>query len=106
LLALLVAAPVQAPLLMTVTDNESYSTRRLHAALCAATDRRPWLPSPPELVWRSFCKLWDMLRKEQAGGAWARMTADECYLSSGLDGLGFQPSLNFEASLGVVVDAA
>jgi hypothetical protein len=47
-----------------------------------------------------------MLRKEQAGGTWARMTADECYLSSGLEGLGFQPSLNFEAALGVGVDAA
>lgn len=106
LLALLVAAPVQASSLITVTDNESYSTRRLHAALCAATDRRPWLPSPPGVVWQSFCNLWDILRLEKAGGTWARMTADECYLSSGLDGLGFQPGLNFEASLGVVVDAA
>ncbi|WOJ94863.1 NAD-dependent epimerase/dehydratase family protein [Congregibacter variabilis] len=106
LLTMLVAQPVHAPSVITVTDNESYSTVRLHAAFCKAMGRRPWLPSPPVVVWRSFCSLWDMMRNDELGATWARMAADERYLSSGLDSIGFRPSLNFEATLSVVGDAA
>ncbi|EED33755.1 UDP-glucose 4-epimerase [gamma proteobacterium NOR5-3] len=104
-LALLVDASLSVPVpaLMTVTDEQIYSTRRLHAAICAAMEREPWLPSPPAFVWRSLCRLWDALRGEKSGCTWERMTADECYRSSGLESLDFQPSLSFEASLGVPV---
>jgi UDP-glucose 4-epimerase len=106
LLAQLVTVPIESPCLITATDGESYSTRRIHAAMCLALDRRPWLPSPPDFVWRSVCRLWDTVRGQESGGTWARMTADELYRNSGPESLGFRPSLNFEASLSVVVDAS
>jgi hypothetical protein len=101
LAANLMPLPLPSPSLMIVTDDNSYSTRRLHAAFCSATGHKPWVPSPPVPVWRSLCRLLDGLRGEAPGQNWARITAEECYRSSGLVSVGFEPALNFEQSLGL-----
>ncbi|MFK8043823.1 NAD-dependent epimerase/dehydratase family protein [Congregibacter sp.] len=107
LLTLLVEFPLDdKQTFVTVTDGESYSTRRLHAALCTAVQRQPWLPSPPAFVWQVLGRILDTVRGEAPGRTWDRMTGDECYASKGLDVLGFSPSLSFESSLGVVADAS
>ncbi|WOJ98464.1 NAD-dependent epimerase/dehydratase family protein [Congregibacter brevis] len=107
LLTLLVELPIEhTQTFVTVTDGESYSTRRLHAALCTAMQRQPWLPSPPAFVWQALGRILDTVRGEAPGRTWDRMTGDECYSSQGLDVLGFSPSLNFESSLGIAADVS
>lgn len=106
LLVLLVAAPISDVSLLTVTDGQRYSTQRLHAALCVAMRRRPWLPSPPKAVWKGLSLIVDGVRGEALGRTWSRMTAEDCYPSSGLDSLDFMPTFDFETSLGVLSDDA
>ncbi|MDP5054373.1 MAG: NAD-dependent epimerase/dehydratase family protein [Congregibacter sp.] len=89
------------PSLLIATDNHSYSTRRLHAAFCAAMGRTPWIPSPPPPVWRGLCRVLDSLRGETPGRTWARLTGEERYRPTGLASLGFEPILSFEHSLGL-----
>lgn len=104
LLSLLVATPVSDSSLLTVTDGQRYSTQRLHAALCAATGRRPWLPSPPEAVWKGLSLVIDAARGEASGRTWSRMTAEDWHPASGLESLAFLPAFDFETSLGVTPD--
>ncbi|WP_439105895.1 NAD-dependent epimerase/dehydratase family protein [Congregibacter sp.] len=101
LLSGLAVSTLETPALFTATDGERYSTQRLHAALCEAMGRQPWLPTPPALVWRTLCRTLDTVRGETAGCTWDRMTADDYYRPEGLESLGFSPSLNFESSLRV-----
>jgi UDP-glucose 4-epimerase len=87
------------PPLVTLTDGEAYSTRRLHAALCRAQGRRPWLPSPPASVWRLACDTFDGLRRSPRGSTWQRIAGQELYPRRGLEDLRFQTRLTFEDSL-------
>jgi len=87
------------PPLVTLTDGEAYTTRRLHAALCRAHGRRPWLPSPPAPLWRLACGTFDVLRRAPRGSTWERLAGDDLYLRRGLDALRFRTTLTFEDSL-------
>jgi hypothetical protein len=82
-----------------VTDGEAYTTRRLHAALCRAHRRRPWLPSPPAPVWRLACDTFDSLRRAPRGSTWDRLAGEDLYPRRGLADLGFRTTLTFEDSL-------
>lgn len=103
LLALLAEAESPPPRL-TVTDGETYSVQRLHAALCAAMGKRPWIPSPPAMLWRIACSGFDRLRGDTPGRTWERLVGQESHLDVGLGKLGFKPALSFERSLGIGVD--
>jgi len=106
LLTLLAVAPVADLSLLTVTDGQRYSAQRLHAALCVATRRRPWLPSPPKIVWKGLSRLVDAARGEVPGRTWSRITAEDCYPACGMDTLEFVPAFDFETSCGAGSDAA
>jgi nucleoside-diphosphate-sugar epimerase len=99
-LALVLAEPAHAtPRLLTVTDGQAYSAQRLHAALCRARGRRPWFPSPPRVLWKTACELYDRLRSPSPGTSWQRLSGEEISVQEGLDELAFSPSLSFERSL-------
>jgi nucleoside-diphosphate-sugar epimerase len=87
------------PAQITATDGEVYSLRRLHAALCEARRRRPWLPSPPPAVWRVFANVFDRLRRIAPGSTWQRLAGRDIHEQHGFDVMGFTPRLNLEACL-------
>ena len=87
------------PAQITATDGEVYSLRRLHAALCEARRRRPWLPSPPPAVWRVFAGVFDRLVRIAPGSTWQRFAGRDIHEQQGFDAMGFTPRLNFEACL-------
>lgn len=101
LLVLLTTAPLPDVSPLVASDGEVYSTRRLHAALCRALQRRPWLPSPPAGLWRLAATLRDRLQRLPPGSTWERLAGDERYPSRGLAELHFRPTLTFERSLGL-----
>jgi nucleoside-diphosphate-sugar epimerase len=102
LLVCLASVPLARPVHeMIVTDGQCYSVRRLHAALCRATGRRPLLPSPPAGLWRFACDFADRRRGRQPGSTWLRLAGDERYSAAGLEDCDFQPRLSFEDSLGL-----
>jgi len=87
------------PAQITATDGEVYSLRRLHAALCEARRRRPWLPSPAPAAWRAFAGVFDRLRRIAPGSTWQRLAGRDIHEQQGFDVIGFAPRLNFEACL-------
>jgi nucleoside-diphosphate-sugar epimerase len=101
LLLMLSDVSLEVPGLLTVTDGEVYSTRRLYEALCQSLGRKPWLPTPPPALWRGASGLFDQLRNDAPGTLWERLLGDDCYAPEGLDALGFEPALSFEQSIGV-----
>lgn len=90
------------PARLTVTDGEAYTTRRLHAALCRAAQRRPLLPSPPAFLWHLGAAVFDRLQGNPDGSTWARLTGSEISGAEGLEELGVTPSRTFERSLGLM----
>ena len=100
LLCLAAAHGGRLPDSLTVTDGESYDTRRLHQAYCRALNREPLLPSPPAALWRLGAWLFDQLRGEASGSTWQRLTGEACHPAAGLERLAFEPALRFEEVLG------
>jgi nucleoside-diphosphate-sugar epimerase len=89
------------PPLITLTDGELYSTRRIYEAFCRALGRRRILPSPPLVVWRTAAAAFDRLRGDPPGALWERLQGEERYTATGLEDLGFHPVLRLEDCLGV-----
>ena len=84
---------------VTATDGEVYSLRRIHAALCAAAGKTPWLPSPPVPVWRAMAHTFDGLRGQPRGTTWERLSGVDVYAATGLEALGVAPALTLETCL-------
>jgi nucleoside-diphosphate-sugar epimerase len=89
------------PSLITLTDGEVYSTRRMYEAFCRAEGYGFILPSPPVAVWRLAAAAFDRLRGDPPGALWERLQGEERYITAGLESLGFQPRLRLEDCLGV-----
>ncbi len=84
---------------LVASDGEVYSARRMYDAFAASASVRPWLPSPPAFAWRLGCSAMDLVRGEEKGAFWQRLTAEEVYAPEGLDDVGFQTSLTLEEAL-------
>ena len=88
------------PVTLTVSDGERYSARRLHAALCKALNRSPWLPSPPRAVWRVLARGADLLSGLPRGATWQRLKGEERVVASDLSLVpGYAPRETFESAL-------
>ena len=81
------------------SDGEVYSARRMYDAFAAFAGVRPWLPSPPAFAWRLGCSAMDLVRGEEVGAFWQRLTAKEVYAPEGLDDVDFQTLLTLEKAL-------
>lgn len=101
LLCVLTECAQEVPAMITATDGERYSTRRLYSALSQVLERRSYLPSPPLWLWRGATSIWDRARGERAGITWERLAGDSFAEAQGLESIPFKPRLTFESNLGL-----